>query len=107
MKKILALLLAVMMLLTLTACKSKEQKAADKYLKDLEKLMDEVIEAAEDKDVDKLMELLEEGEEMDAEFQDIYDDLADVDEDAAEDFEKEYKELCDKAEEALEDIPVY
>ena len=36
MKKFIALVLAVlMMVLCLTACKSEEQKAADKYLKDL------------------------------------------------------------------------
>ena len=43
MKKILALLLAVIMLLSLAACKSKEQKAADEFLKDMEKLIDTLV----------------------------------------------------------------
>ena len=68
MKKILALLLVVIMLLSLTACKSKEQKAADEFLKDMEKLIDEMIEAIEDEDEDALDELYEDLEKMGEDF---------------------------------------
>ena len=78
MKKILALLLAVIMLLSLTACKSKEQKAADEFLKDMEKLIDEMIEAIEDED-----------------------------EDAAEEFEEDVEKLGEKMEEAMEEAYDY
>ena len=93
MKKILALLLAAMMLLTLTACKSKEQKAADKFIKELEDLIDDMERAADRDDDDKLEDLTEDYEKLLEDYEDIYDDLEDADEDAAEDFEKDVMRL--------------
>ena len=107
MKKILALLLAVIMLLSLTACKSKEQKAADEFLKDMEKLIDEMIEAIEDEDEDALDELYEDLEKMGEDYEDILEDLEDKDEDAAEEFEEDVEKLGEKMEEAMEEAYGY
>lgn len=104
MKKIIAMLLAVIMLLSLTACKSEEQKAADQFLKDMEKICNEIIEAVEDEDEDKLMDLMEELEELGEDYEDIYEDLEDVDEDAAKDFEDAIEELGEELEEKMEDF---
>ena len=90
MKKLLAILLVVVMLFSLTACKSKEQKAADKFVKDLEKLLDEVITAVEDEDEDAVEDLMEELEDMGEDYEDIYDDLKDKDRDAAKEFKNKY-----------------
>ncbi len=104
MKKLLAVLLAVMMLLTLTACKSEEQKAADKFLKDTEKLCKELIKAIEDEDADAFMDVIEESEELDADYEEIYEDLKDEDKDAAKKFKKAYEDLQEEYEEKLEDL---
>ena len=64
MKKLIALLLVLVMVLSLTACKSKEQKAADQFLKDMEALLDDVIAAVEDEDVDAMEDLMEELKEV-------------------------------------------
>lgn len=98
MKKILALLLAVMMLLTLTACKSEEQKAADKYLKEMKDLVKDLEKANEDEDMEELMKLAGELMEMAEEGQEIYEDLKDVDEDAADKFQEDVEELMESVE---------
>ena len=104
MKKIIAMLLAVIMLLSLTACKSAEQKAADDFLNDMEKLIDEIVEAVEDEDEDKLMDLEEDLAKMGEDFEDILKDLEDVDEDAAKEFEKAVEELGEEFEDKMADL---
>ena len=101
MKKIIALVLALMMVLCFAGCKSEEQKAADEFLADVEKLLEEAEEAAKDGDVDALMEIAGEIEEMGADYEEILEDLEDKDEDAAEKFEDEMNELGEKFEEAM------
>ena len=104
MKKLIAILLVVIMMFSLTACKSKEQKAADQFLKDLEELGDEIIAAIEDEDLDKLNELMEEFEEMGEDYEDIYDALEEKDEDAAEQFESDVEDLGNDIVEELENL---
>ena len=95
MKKLFAILLAVTMLFTLTACKSEEQKAADEYLKKVEKLMDRITDATEDQDIEALMSLSEELMELAEEYEEIYEALEEVDEEAAEEFEEALNDLAE------------
>lgn len=95
MKKLFAILLAVTMLFTLTACKSEEQKAADEYLKKVEKLMDRITDATEDQDLEALMSLSEELMELAEEYDEIYEALEEVDEEAAEEFEEALNDLAE------------
>lgn len=96
MKKLFAILLVVVMLFSLTACKSKEQKAADQFIKDLEEYLDEVIAAVEDEDEDALIDLDEEIEDLHEDYEDIYDDLKDKDRDAAKEFKNEVEDLIEE-----------
>lgn len=95
MKKLFAILLAVTMLFTLTACKSEEQKAADEYLEKVEKLMDRITDATEDQDIEALMSLSEELMELAEEYDEIYEALEEVDEEAAEEFEEALNDLAE------------
>lgn len=95
MKKLFAILLAVTMLFTLTACKSEEQKAADEYLEKVEKLMDKITDATEDQDLEALMSLSEELTELIEEYDEIYEALEEVDEEAAEEFEDALDDLAE------------
>ena len=107
MKKIIALVLALMMVLCFAGCKSEEQKAADEFIADVEKLLDEAKEAVEDEDVDKLTEIAEEIAEMGEDYEEILEDLEDKDEDAAEEFEEKMEELGEEFEEAMSEVYEY
>ncbi|MBQ3215466.1 MAG: hypothetical protein IJB11_05035 [Oscillospiraceae bacterium] len=98
MKKILAILLVVVMVFSLTACKSKEQKAADDFLKEFETLVDDFIEAYEDKDFDRVSQISKELESMDEEFNQVLEDLKESDEDAAKKFCDDIEAIADKME---------
>lgn len=103
MKKLFAILLVVIMLFSLTACKSKEQKAADQFVKDLEQLLDDVLVAVEDEDEEALMDLMEELEDMGEDYEDIYDDLKDKDRDAAKEFKNEVEDLAEEISDEIYD----
>ena len=93
MKRILAIVMVLVMALSLVACKSKEQKAADKWLKDYEAFLEEAEEIAEDGDLSKLEDLMEEAETLGEEGEEIYEDLKDKDKDAAKEFLEEMEEM--------------
>lgn len=101
MKKTIAIMLIIAMLLSLTACKSKEQKAADEYLEKLEKLVNDFVETFENQELEKHEALMDEIFEIEEDYEDIYEDLEKVDEEAAEAFEKAYDDLIDVAHEIL------
>lgn len=118
LKKLLALLLALAMVFCLAACggndededkddkkSSKKEKLSEEeqYLKDLEELIDELIEAAENGDEDKVDELNEELEELIVECEEIYNNLAEEDEDAADKFQMDVLEILEDAYDALEE----
>ena len=101
MKKLLAVLLAVMMLLTLTACKSKEQRAADKLLKETEALVEDLTKAIEDEDTEKIEKLMEDSEDLGERYQEVLEDLTEADEEAAEEFTEAYTELATELAKAM------
>lgn len=69
-----------------------------------EKILDDMVAAAEDKDLEKLEELMAEFEELGEDAEDIYEDLEDVDEDAAKDFQDAVEDLAEEFEEKMMDI---
>ena len=86
MKKILVMLLALVMVFSLFACKSKEQKAADEFLEKYEQLIDDLIAAKDSGDLSELTSLADELQELSAESADVAKDLKESDPDAAADF---------------------
>lgn len=102
MKKLLAILLAMVMVITLAACKTKAHRAADNYLEEMKKLKDKIVNAANNENEDKAERLYEDLEEMLEDGEEIYDDLSDEDEDIAEEFRDEVLELVDIADAAME-----
>ena len=111
-KKLLAMLLALAMVFAMAACelnssddddddkKSKEEK----FLSELEDLLDEILEAIEDGDQEKEEELYEKLEDMGDEYEDILEELEEDDEEKAEDFEKDFEKLIEKFEEDVEEL---
>ena len=104
MKKLIAILLVVVMMFSLTACKSKEQKAADQYLNDLEALLEEVITAVEDEDMDAIEDLMEEMEDLGEEGEDIYKDLKKKDKDAAKEFKNDVEDMMEEITDEIYEI---
>jgi len=92
------IMLVVLMVISLTACKSKEQQAADDFLKEFETLVDDFVEAYHDKDFDKVSQLSKELESMDKEFNQVFEDLKESDEDAAKKFCDDIEAIADKME---------
>lgn len=121
LKKLLALLLALVMVFCLAACggndededkddkkSSKKEKLSkeEQYLEDLEDLIDEIMEAADEGDEDKAYELGEELEALIEDGEEIYNELEEEDEDAAQKFQEDVMELLMEAYEALEEFEV-
>lgn len=108
MKKILAFAMVLVMVLCLTACASKEQAAADKWLEDYGAAQDDYFEAAYDLDVDAMEEAGAVMDDLEEEFDDIYDDLYDKDEEAAEQFLDDkialHEEFLERADQWSEDM---
>lgn len=98
MKRSLAILLVALMVISLTACKSKEQQAADDFVKEFEEKADAIIAAYEDNDWAEMQELGKEVEEMGTEYEQILEDLEKADEEAAEQFKEDVEEIADKLE---------
>ena len=96
MKKILVLLLALVMVFSLVACKSKEQKAADKVLKKLENCLDDQEKAKDDSDIAEMTSVASEMMEIAVEAEEAYQDLLKVDEDAAQKFMEDVEDICAK-----------
>ena len=96
MKKVLALIMALVMVLALTACKSKEQKAADNFIKEMDTLVDEAIVAFQDQDLERLQSLQDEIKELRSGYNDILADLRATDEEAAAEFEEEIIKIGEK-----------
>ena len=96
MKRIIAILLVALMVISLTACKSKEQQAADDFLKKFEEKVDAAIAAFEDKDWAEMSKIGAEIEAMDDEFEEILEDLKKVDEDAAKKFKEDAQAIGEK-----------
>ena len=85
MKKVLVVLLALVMVFSLVACKSKEQKAADEYLKKLE----EFDERWDDASGQEKYGMSKEMAELVIEGERVRENLEKVDSDAATEFDKE------------------
>jgi rubrerythrin len=113
MKKIIAFLLAVAMLLCMVACdseggsgessgKSKAQSAADRFLEDFEDLIDDLIDAYEDKNKEAFEALYEESNEMRGEFEELWNNLKKKDEEAADEFWEDFEDLVDELTETYE-----
>ena len=101
MKRVLALILVLVTVFTLTACKSKEQRAADKFLKKMETLVDDSIEAFENKDTGRLQELQKEIDDLGDDYKEIFEALKEKDPDEAEAFANSVVELGDKLVKAM------
>ena len=93
MKRIFALLLVIVMVICLSACKSKEQKTADKILEEYQELMEEIDDASTTQEVEEIVgEIYDKLEYVNT----AYEDLKEVDEDAAEEFMDEIISLTNE-----------
>lgn len=111
-KKLLAMLLALAMVFAMAACelnssddddddkKSKEEK----FLSELEDLLDDILDALEDGDEDKVRDLYDELEDLQEEYEEILEELEEDDEDKAEEFAEDFEKLFEKFEEKAEEI---
>ncbi len=101
MKKLLALLLAAVMLFSFAACGDDSDKEdasaksrAEEFLDKLNDLFDEYEEAESDDDEDAMDSAKDDIEELiDDDFNDIYNDLIEDDEDDAEEFLDDVKKV--------------
>ena len=92
MKRIIALLLVLVMVVSLTACKSQ-----DSFLKSYEKALTKFVEAANDEDDDKMEAALEDIEKL---IEDYEEELEEYGED--EDFLEKFSEINEEVLDELE-----
>ena len=107
-KRLFALLLALAMVFALVACGEKDEEdekksKEEKFLSEVEDLMDEIIEAIEDGDQDKAEELYKELDDLEDEYDEILEELEEDDEDKAEEFAEDFEKLFEKFEEHQEE----
>lgn len=95
MKKVIALLLVVGMLLCFTACGGAKGKA-EKLLKEYENKVEDYIEAIEDGDMDKAEKINKEITEITNNLADALEELVEEDPDAAEELTKEMAEVTQR-----------
>lgn len=76
--------------------KSKEQEAADKFLTELEAVVDECIEVFNAGDTERVTELQGEIKEMGNEYKSIHADLTEADADAAAQFTEDFIAISQK-----------
>ncbi len=93
MKKLLVLILVIGIVFALAGCKSEEQKAADEYIAEYERLVEEYRIVAEEKDFDKALEISDKIDEHLKKDSGIEEALREKDEEAADKFGEELERL--------------
>ena len=103
MKRIVALLLVVGMLLCFTACGGGEKAKVEKLMKEYEETLDDYIDAAKSLDMAKVAELSKDITRLSTELGTAIGELEAKDPDAAEELAEKLVELSNKITDGMTD----
>ncbi len=107
MKKLLALLLALMMLFAFVACGDSDKDDDDKefdsiedqaedFLDRFEDLVDDLEDAIEDNDEDEIKKIENKIEKLEDEYEEILEELEEENEDLADEFKEDIEKIADR-----------